>query len=175
MTTSGVEPFDAFYAREYAPLVRLAYVLSGSALAAEDLAQEALVRAHRDWATVGGYDRPGAWVRRVCTNLAISARRRRAAERRALDRLGGRREAAAVRELEPADAEFWAEVRRLPRRQGQIVALHYLEDRPLDEIAVVVGLAPSSVRVELHRARRRLAQRLREADAPVEARQEEST
>ena len=43
------ESFDAFYAREYAGLVRLALVLSGSRHAAEDLAQDALLAAYRSW------------------------------------------------------------------------------------------------------------------------------
>src|ERR671911_328450 len=43
------EGFEAFYVREYHAVVRLAYALSGSRLAAEDIAQEAFLRAFRDW------------------------------------------------------------------------------------------------------------------------------
>lgn len=154
--------FDDFYTREYRALVRFAYALSGSALAAEDLAQEALVRAHRDWPKIRDYDRPAAWVRRVCINLARSAHRRREAERRALERLGRQGTELTVQPIEGDDGAFWGEVRRLPRRQPEIVVLHYVEDRSADDIAAVVGLSPSSVRVELHRARRRLAERLHE-------------
>jgi len=66
-----------------------AYALTGSWEAAEDATQEAFLRAHRDWERVGRYDQPGAWVRRVAANLAVSALRRRLAEAKALLRLGG--------------------------------------------------------------------------------------
>jgi predicted RNA polymerase sigma factor len=49
-----------------------------------------IVVAHRQWGRIGGYDDPGAWVRRVAANLAVSRVRRRLAEARALVRLAGR-------------------------------------------------------------------------------------
>jgi len=57
--------FDAFYAAEFPRMVDIAYALSGSRLAAEDLAQDAMIAAHKQWDRVGTLDRPGAWVRRV--------------------------------------------------------------------------------------------------------------
>lgn len=47
------ESFEAFYQREYRVVVALAYGLSGSRVAAEELAQEAFLAAHRDWERVG--------------------------------------------------------------------------------------------------------------------------
>lgn len=55
------------------------------------------------------------------------------------------------------DEEFWAAVRALPTRQAQVVALHYLEDRSVDDVAAVLGCAPATVKVHLHRARTTLA------------------
>jgi hypothetical protein len=71
-----IEPFDVFYRRELRPVVGLAYVLTGRRSAAEDLAQEAFVAAYRRWRDIGGYDDPGAWVRRVVALAAYSARSR---------------------------------------------------------------------------------------------------
>ena len=45
----GSDDFDAFFRREYRSLVGLAVVLSGDRAAAEDLAQDALLAAHRKW------------------------------------------------------------------------------------------------------------------------------
>jgi len=48
-----VEPFERFYGREFRSVVGLAYALSGSRAASEDLAQEAFIAAHRNWDKVG--------------------------------------------------------------------------------------------------------------------------
>jgi DNA-directed RNA polymerase specialized sigma24 family protein len=65
-------PFEHFYLEEYPRVVKLAYALSGSRMAAEDIAQEAFLRAYRDWDRVGSYEHRVAWVRRVAANLATS-------------------------------------------------------------------------------------------------------
>ena len=65
------EGFEAFYVREYHAVVRLAYALSGSRLAAEDIAQEAFLRAFRDWEKIRS---PSAWVRKVAGQPSASAR-----------------------------------------------------------------------------------------------------
>jgi len=63
-------------------------------------------------------------------------------------------------QLGAESAEFWREVRRLPRRQAQAVALFYLEETSVAEIAEVLGCAESTVKVHLHRGRQALAKRL---------------
>lgn len=155
------EPFETFYEREFRLVVGLAYALSGSRSAAEDLAQEAFIAAHSNWDKIGSYDKPEAWVRRVVSNLSVSRFRRGLTEAKAMTRLGGfRAETAALPDL-PAEAEeFWAHVRKLPKRQAQTLALHYLEDKPVAEIAVILECSASTVKVHLHKGRQRLASRL---------------
>lgn len=153
------DDFDAFYRRELAGVLALAYVLSGSRSAAEELAQDAFLAAHQRWESISGYDDPAAWVRRVCANRAVSGVRRRVSEAKALVRLSARR--VLPDELPPDSSAFWRAVRRLPRRQAQVVALHYLEDRPLAEVAAMLGCAEGTVKAHLHRARRTLAITLR--------------
>ena len=100
------ETFEELYVREFGSIVALAYALSGSRAAAEDLAQEAFLAAHRNWETVADLDAPGAWVRRVVANLSASAFRRGVAETKALSRLAfGRQQ--VLPELSADDAEFW--------------------------------------------------------------------
>jgi RNA polymerase sigma factor (sigma-70 family) len=151
--------FEAFYLREYYAVVQLAYALSGSRLAAEDIAQEAFLRAHRDWQRVGHYQYPRAWVRRVAANLATSTVRRRLIEARALARFWAQREPSLV-ELPANQADFWRAVRSLPRRQAQVIALHYLEDLSVLEVARVLGRAEGTVKAQLHTGRETLARRL---------------
>ena len=154
------EAFEDFYVREYPAVVGLAFALSGSRWGAEDLAQEAFLAAHRDWDRIGSYEQPDAWVRRVVANLSVSAFRRRAAEAKALARVPlGRSE--AVPDLAAADPEFWAAVRALPRRQAQVVALFYLEDRSVADVAEILDMTPGTVKRHLYDARQTLARRLR--------------
>jgi len=155
------EPFERFYEREYRSVVGLAYALSGSRSASEDLAQEAFIAAHRNWDRIGAYDKPEAWVRRIVSNLSVSRFRRRISETKALTRLAGfGPETTALPEL-PAEADsFWSAVRKLPRRQAQAIALHYLEDRSVADIAEILECAPNTVKVHLHKGRQQLATRL---------------
>jgi RNA polymerase sigma-70 factor (ECF subfamily) len=149
--------YTTFFRHEVRSLVALAAAIAG-ADRAEEIAQEALLRAHRDWDRIGRYDKPGAWVRRVTVNLATSSRRRRSSERRALERVGARRQL----DVPPPEVdEFWTLVRRLPHRQAAAVALHYLGDLSIVDIADALGCAEGTAKAHLHQARRTLAEHLR--------------
>jgi RNA polymerase sigma-70 factor (ECF subfamily) len=150
--------FEQFYRREFRPVVGLAYALSGSRIAAEDLAQDAFIAAHRAWDRVGRYDKPEAWVRRVVANMSVSLLRTKTREAKALARLKPRAE--YLPHLPADDHDFWKAVRALPRRQAQTIALHYLEDRSVAEIAEVLGCAEGTVKVHLHKGRETLSRRL---------------
>jgi RNA polymerase sigma-70 factor (ECF subfamily) len=176
------ERFEAFYVREYHGIVRLAYALSGSRLVAEDIAKwgprapmglsliaagsrgsgargphlDVFLRAYLDWPRIR---RPAAWVRKVTVRWAGRAARRRLLEARALARLLAGR-APAVAELPAHDADVWRAVRALPRGQAQVIALRYVVDASVAEIAETLGLAEGTVKAQLHRGRQALAVRL---------------
>lgn len=151
--------FDGFYRRNFRPVVALVYGLTGSRTGAEDIAQDAFLKAHRDWHAVGRHPNPEGWVRVVAMNLARSRLRRLGAETRALARLLGSR-TTSLPELGPHNERFWAVVRSLPTRQREVVALHYLEDVPVAVVAEVLGIAESTVKNSLAQARRTLADTL---------------
>lgn len=153
-----VESLEDLYRREFQSVVALAYVLSGSRTAAEELAQESFLAAHRAWDRISAYDDPAAWVRRVCANHSTSFLRRRICEAKALARLADRR--VLPHEMPPDASAFWSAVRALPRRQAQVVALRYLEDLAVAEIATVLECAEGTVKSHLSRARVALAARL---------------
>jgi RNA polymerase sigma-70 factor (ECF subfamily) len=146
--------FEEFYLSELPRLVALARGLAGAAIA-EDLAQEAMLVTYRRWHDVRDLQRPELWVRKTCSNLAISQFRRRLVELRASARLAGRREPLA--QLSDPAEEFWAAVRRLPARQGQAAALRYVYDMPLADIAETMGCSDGTVKQHLSRARVALA------------------
>jgi RNA polymerase sigma-70 factor (ECF subfamily) len=154
----AVESFDDFYRREYPRLLVLARVLAGDS-SAEDIAQESMLVAYRQWTRIALLDSPVGYVRGICAHKAVSWGRRLTAERRAVRRLAGRR--AVMVEPLPADSErFWSEVRRLPRRQAQVTALFYALDLSVAAVSVALGCAEGTVKVHLSRARAELTRRL---------------
>lgn len=166
--TEPVTAFDDFYRREYRPLLRIAWSLTGRKDLGEELVQETMVTVHQRWETVGGYERPGAYARRVVLNAATSAARRRAAEKRAVKKLRAQRQLVRLAPEAPPDDEFWSALRALPERQCQTVALHYLEDISIEDIAAVLDIAPNTVKVHLHRGRLALAESLSHIDEGTE-------
>lgn len=159
---AGPPPFGPFFLDEYPRLVAMVQALSGDRGHAEDVAQEALLRAYRRWDVVGGYERPGAWARRVALNLATSARRRRRSEERAVVRLAFRPEPVAADPVaDPVvSADVWAVVRTLPRQQAAALVLYYLADESVADLAASLGCAPGTAKAHLHQARAALATRL---------------
>ena len=139
-------------------MIGLAYALSGSRAAAEDLAQEAFLAAHKSWDKVGAYEKPEAWVRRVVANMSVSLFRRKVREAKALARMRGNE--AYLPALPAEDEEFWKQVRALPKRQAQVIALFYLEDRSVADIAEILECAQNTVKVHLHKGRIKLAEKL---------------
>ena len=159
MHTPDVADFDAFYALHHRRAVGLAYALCGDRAAAEELAHDAFTEAFRTWRRVGTFQDPGAWLRQVIANRSVSRWRRLGRESAALRRLNGRA-APTMGEVGESTDAFWELVRRLPARQAQAVALHYADDRPLADIATILGCTENTVKAHLFKARRTLAAQL---------------
>lgn len=154
------EGFELFYGAEYGRLVRLLIGMTGRWSIAEELAQEALLSAYREWPRLQGLDRPDLWLRRVAINRAVSARRRFVAEVAALARV---RVAPFVEGPEVgSDERVWSAVRKLPRTQAAAVVLWAVEGLTLAEIGDVLGCSGETARTHLRRARERLGSSLRE-------------
>jgi len=151
----GEVEFDELYKREYRPLVALAYGLSGSRGAAEEIVQDAFMAAHRRWPSISSYDMPSMWLRRVVANRSASTVRRRIAEARALTRVATW--ANRPDPLPERHDELWRAVRRLPSQQAKALLLRYVDDRTVAETASILGCTEGTVKTHLHRARRSLA------------------
>jgi RNA polymerase sigma-70 factor (ECF subfamily) len=164
--------FDAFYRREFAAMVALARAICGDHQQAEDLAQEAMSRAHRHWPKVSGYDRPGAWLRRVTINLALSRRRRFQRELTMLKRTAATLGPPHEEPLPGSDDEVWQAVRTLPPKQRAAIALFYQEDLSTADIADALGCTVSTATSHLSQARAKLAVLLGEDESP-ESREEQ--
>jgi RNA polymerase sigma factor (sigma-70 family) len=161
-----LEAFSWFFTTEYPQVVRLLRVVVQDAAAAEDLAQDAFVRLHRHWEKVSRYENPEAWIRRVALNRAFSQLRRdrlrRTVEVASVDRSAVSPDSAVAA---TSRADVLRALRQLSHREAALVGLYHLEDRPMTEVAEVLGMSTGSAKVALHRARRRLAELLAEAEA----------
>ncbi|WP_425528128.1 SigE family RNA polymerase sigma factor [Yinghuangia seranimata] len=133
-------------------MFRTAYVLTGNRETAEDLLQEALERACRNWKRVTAADSPEAYVRTIVVNLANDRRRRLRRRGEELPVVPDRTDPHdAYRQLEQRD-ELIRALQALPVGMRTVVVLHYLHDMDDQGIAATLGITPGSVRSQLSRA-----------------------
>lgn len=147
--------FTALYEARFADLAGQLYAFTGDNSETYDLVQEAFIRAWQRWATVGTYEDPVAWVRRVAWNLAMSRYRRLQRSRSTL-----RDDNHVVPGMEPDRVALVLALRTLPEQHRRAVVLHYLADLSVTEIAVETGAAVGTVKSWLHRGRVQLAEAL---------------
>jgi RNA polymerase sigma-70 factor, ECF subfamily len=146
--------FDEFYRATSVRALRYGYAVVGDLSEAQDLVQEAYARAWRHWATVAGHPDPEAWVRLAVARLASDRWRRMGRWRQILAR-SVRPEPAPPPNLD--SVMLLAALRRLPVTYRQALALHYLFDMPVVEIAHETGVPVGTVKSWLSRGRAGLA------------------
>ncbi|GIJ25960.1 RNA polymerase sigma24 factor [Micromonospora qiuiae] len=149
-----VDGFDEFYRGSRQRVLGFVYVLTGDLAEAQDVVQEAYVRAWQRWSTVGDYDDPEAWVRVVASRLAVSRWRSLRSRARAYLRHG------AVESVPPPGTEtveVVAALRRLPEEQRVAIALYYLVGMPVAEVARQTSAPVGTVKARLFRGRAALA------------------
>jgi len=132
---------------------------------AEDVAQEAFVRAHRALPRFRGDSKFSSWLYRIAVNRALTHLKRRRSRPSTVEMSsspGVEAEIAARRSGgSPADEvlkdEFRTRVRaavaKLPPRYRAAVTLFYLEERSYKEVAEALGVPMGTLKTHLHRAR----------------------
>ena len=130
-------------------MARALAVALGDRDLAVDATDEAMARAYPRWATISGYDNPGAWVYRVGLNWARSHRRRLA---RRLP-FAHPTEAPPVPVADPAVREA---LLALPLKLRSVVVCRLLLDWSVEDTATALGVRPGTVQSRLHRAVRSL-------------------
>ena len=152
MKEQGDSGFQEFFLAEYPVIYSLMRMMLGDRESAEDASQEAFTALYVHWKKVSPYNKPGAWVRRV----ALQEAGRQARRRRRLVPM----DALPTEATDEANTDLRPSLMGLPLGQRAAIVLHYLEDRPISEIAEIMRCSESTVKVHLHRARRRLADSL---------------
>ena len=147
------EEFTSFYASSFPRLVGQLYAMTGDQAEAQDVVQEAFVRA---WARRSKIDRaqaPEAWVRVTAWRIAAS-RWRRARNGARLMLLTARPE--STEGPDPGRVAFVDALRKLPAEQRRALVLYHVCDLTVDQIAAETGARPGTVKARLARGRQML-------------------
>lgn len=141
--------FEAFYDEHHDAVRRSLSAAFRDPLLAEDAAQEAFTRAYVHWRKVSRMDRPDGWVYVVAVRVAA----------RRSPRLGVgdvRMSEVDIAEGVVTQETLRTAIARLPQRQRLAIALRYLADLPVDDVAAAMGCAAGTVKSTLHSALARL-------------------
>jgi len=150
----GEHDLGEVYAGSYRRLVVRLYAITTDLAEAEEVVQEAFVRVLASPRRLRDVDSPEAWLFRTAVNLARTRARRRLVLDRVLRRVG---EPPVVPDTSDDHVALIAALRGLPAGQRYALALHYLLDLPIEEVAEVLGVSVGTVKSRLHRGRAALA------------------
>jgi len=148
------EEFDDFYAGCQRRLVGQLYAMTGNLAEAQDVVQEAFVRAWDRRKQLAQAHSPEAWVRTVAWRLAISRWRRARSAVTAMHRHGAAPDGA------PPSTDHVALVtalRQLPAEQRRAIVLHHLCDMSVEQVAHETGSPVGTIKARLSRGRAALA------------------
>jgi len=161
---SLTEEFEARLADSSNLAFRVAYSVLRNRQDAEDVAQEAFVRAHRAFADLRDRDKFRAWLARMAWRLALD-------HRRGEKRRTTREERSAVPDFAPSHEEaalakerserLWKAIDQLPERLRLVVVLASIEEQGLKQVAAIVEAPEGTVKSRLFEARKMLQELLR--------------
>ncbi|XTZ17106.1 RNA polymerase sigma factor [Micromonospora echinospora] len=158
---SDDELISELYTGCFRRLVVQLYAVSGDVNEAQEAVQEAFVRALVAPRRFARLENPEAWLRRVAVNVLRSRHRRRQVLNRLLRRIGP---PPVVVHRSPEHLALLAALRELPEGQRHALALHYLVDLPVVEVAATLGVSVGTVKSRLSRGRQALAELLTDLD-----------
>lgn len=151
------EAFDAYVRERWAPLLRTAMLLTGDRHSAEDLVQEALVRAAQSWSRVEAAT-ADAYVRRILYTRSVDAWRWRRHQPDPVDHAAHHETAHPTDEPDAVDVRLTLAdaLRRLTPRQRAVLVARFYEDRTEVDTARVLGCSVSTVKSQTRHALERL-------------------
>jgi RNA polymerase sigma-70 factor (ECF subfamily) len=173
--TGSEQAFRALVERHQGRAVALAHRLTGARADAEEVAQDAFLRAWRALPEFRGEAAFATWLHRIVTHVALDRRAvvaRRRTREVGVDEAGLESLAADAGPGPGGDAaedritaRFRAELLAgLTEVQRTAVSLHYLEDRPVLEVAQAMGLPENTVKTHLSRARAAMREAFRRGE-----------
>ena len=159
-TGGDIKAFESLYRCHRDRIYGLLWRLCGGDVAlADDLLQEAFVRAWQKLDSFRGESLFGTWLHRLAANVALSDRRarvRRARHEAPMDETA-ERTAVGARDVNAAQRrDLEQAIARLPERARTVLVLYDIEGYEHAEIARMTGMAVGSSKAQLHRARKLL-------------------
>jgi RNA polymerase sigma-70 factor, ECF subfamily len=157
------EEFDRIAGEYQDRIFRLACSMLGDRAAAEEAAQEALVRIWKGLPRFRGESSLSTWIYAVTRNACLTALSRAGPRTESLEEPASRRAAesrsAAGWTAAPAP-DVAALLDRLPAKYRQVVTLFYMQEKSYDEVAAMLDLPVGTVKTYLFRARQSIAEEL---------------
>jgi RNA polymerase sigma-70 factor, ECF subfamily len=150
-----VETVDSLFRAHYGRLVRALTLACSDQEVAADAVQEAFVKAHLHWRRIQHYDDPVGWIRRVAINRLRDDHRRQSRKGIALQRLAGQPQVPSV-EQHDFDSNLQTILAQLPKQQRIAVALFYVDELSVAEVAAALNVTEGAVKSYLHQGRARL-------------------
>jgi RNA polymerase sigma-70 factor, ECF subfamily len=148
------DALEALLAMYEQKVFRMAVAMLRDAGRAEEVAQDVFLKVWRAFPTYDGRAAVSTWLYAIARNTCLSALRTESYRRTAtLDDVP--EPAAPVSELDRIDWDRY--LARLPEALRHVVMLFYFEERSVSEVALMLGVAEGTVKSQLHRARRALA------------------
>jgi RNA polymerase sigma-70 factor (sigma-E family) len=159
--------FEEFVAARGQALLRFAYVLTADSHLAEDVVQNALVKALRHWGRVERSAQPEAYVRRIVVTTWADHWRRSSSSEVASDVPDARTSPDPADRIGNAD-EMWRALAALGDRQRAVLVLRFYLDLDDEEIARQLGISRVTVRSQASRALATLRERWTPATGAVD-------
>ena len=144
----------------------LAIRMVGNKQEAEEVAQDAFIKAYGSLKSFRGKSKFSSWLYRIIYNTSISLLRKRQRERKVFDDNRNVEIQFMADEIYYEDNEYTMtalekSMESLEPEGKFIVSLYYYENTAISEIARITGLSESNVKVKLHRSRKKLYDKLK--------------
>jgi RNA polymerase sigma-70 factor (ECF subfamily) len=152
--------FDELYERNAGRVYALCFRLTGDPLQAEQLTQDAFVRAWRRIGSFRGESRFSTWLHRLAVNVTIDAQRCRGREGRRTADIETTALPGSLAGEPEARLDLERAIARLPDRARTALVLHTIEGYRYREVAELMDVALGTVKALIFQARARLLEEL---------------
>jgi RNA polymerase sigma-70 factor (ECF subfamily) len=158
--------FGARLAENQRRVFQIAYGILGNSADAEDVAQEAFLRAYQKFQSLREAEKFRAWVSRIAFRLALNRQRglrRRLTRETAWHAVGTGETVDGTRTAEELVLveRLRSEIEGLPEKLRRVLQLSIVEDMDATDVGVVLGIPAGTVRSRLHTARKLLLEAMK--------------